>query len=217
MIKDDKPTLEDLLNKRDYYLDKVVTQADIHPEDSEILTHEGNASLFDFMKMIQSIVRKTMYDIQAEFIPEEGFVPIVDAEHNIEHPIITYSVIQRIPQSEYKPRIRQFVNENTDDEEEARSGYVAGQKFESIVQFNVFTSVYGNSDEVMERFEEMIYSYTYFFKKNGVGEIIFSKQLTDSNLDSYRQTMSIRSLRYLVVTEKLYQAFRNKITETNIV
>jgi hypothetical protein len=131
-------------------------------------------------------------------------------------PVITYQVLKRRAKKEIKPRLREMVNELTDDENSRRTVEIWGQKFECQVQFNVFASVYSEAEQVMEHFEETIIKHTGFFKKNGVAELFFEEHITDSHFDTLRESLSIRSLIYYVEIEKLTVMFKEKINEIEL-
>lgn len=212
--KDQKRKEVDLPARKDIdpndFLNQPVTE---HPEDKKILKAERNASLFDLVKMIEKLVKLTMNDLKVEFVPDEDKIPVKTPEVNIDHPYITYKVIERAPKNEFKPRVREHIEEKSHDKNEARFGQVYGQKFASIIQFDIFASVYATAEEVMERFEELLFIYAGYLKKNGISEIYFKQQHTDSSYDIYRQQVSIRSIRYYVETEKVIVVFRDKIQE----
>lgn len=212
--KDFKREQVDLPARKDIDVKDILSQPPSeHPEDKKILKAEKNASLFDFIKMVEKLVKITMNDLKAEFIPDEDKTPVVTPEINIDHPYITYKIIERVPKQEIKPRVREHIEEKSHDKDEARFGQVYGQKFSSIIQFDIFASVYATAEEVMERFEELLFIYAGYLKKNGVSEIYFKQQHTDSSYDIYRQQISIRSIRYYVETEKVIVVFRDKIQE----
>lgn len=179
--------------------------------DSQIQTATANASLFDFIKMVEKLTLLTLKDLEVEFIPDENKNIVENADIKLDHPVITYKVIFRKPKTELKPRIRQTIREKAEDADEERVGEVYGQKFDCIIQFNVFASVYDVAEQVMERFEEMIFVYTGWMKNQGVAELLFDQQLTDENYDLFRQTISVRNLRYKVEVEKLHVIFTDKI------
>ena len=124
--------------------------------------------------------------------------------------MITYKLIERKPKGELKPRFREDFKD-TDLDGNVRIGEIWGQKFKCHVQFNIFASVYTTAEQVMERLEEAITTYAGYFKKNGVGEIIFDSQLTDCDFEVARQTLSVRNLRYYVEVEKLTVIMRESI------
>lgn len=212
--RDSKREEVDIFNQKTVDPDKFLNQsATEHPEDKKILKAEKNASLFDLVKMIEKLVKLTMNDLKVEFVPDEDKVPVKTPEINIDHPYITYKIIERVPKNEFKPRVREHIEEKSHDKNEARFGQIYGQKFASIIQFDIFASVYATAEEVMERFEELLFIYAGYLKKNGISEIYFKQQHTDSSYDIYRQQISIRSIRYYVETEKVIVVFRDKIQE----
>lgn len=204
MMADDN--LEYLLQQRD----KAFVGEGIMTSEKVIQTAEKSSNLFDFIKMVSFIVTKSLVDLDVEFVPDEGRPILLDQNKTINHPYITYKVMNRAPKGELKPRERQSVIENIDSEEK-RVGAIWGQKFECLVQFNVFASEYSLAEQVMERFEEMMLTYTGFFKKNGVGELLFKRQYTDESYTAFRQTLSIRNLQYYVEIEKLNVIFKETI------
>lgn len=170
--------------------------------DSKQLKADKSASLFDFIKMIDRIVSITMKDLKVKFIPDEGKVIHLSNDQPLDTPMITYKLISRKPKGELKPRFRESFVEDKDDRE-SRFGEIYGQKFECELQFNIFASVYEVAEQVMERFEDMMITYAGYFKKNGVGELLFKQQCTDEAFSKMRQTLSIRNLSYYVEVEKL--------------
>lgn len=208
-------TFEEMLQRREDYessRNKLnITAA--NPNKNRQKSNKG-ASLYDFIKMLDNLLELTMP--QVKFIPDEGKVMSLDAMTNFDRPVITYQVINRKPKKEIKPRVRELVEEITDDKNSQRIGEIWGQKFECLVQFNVFASVYSEAEQVMEHFEETIIKHTGFFKKNGVAELIFKEHVTDSHFDTLRESLSIRSLIYYVEIEKLTVMFKEKINEIEL-
>lgn len=224
--------LEDLLKDRELRIKKVdmqkrppETATDVksiiettiaETKDRKRLKSETNASLFDLMVMIEKLVKITMKDLNVEFVPDEGKVIVYHSDIVLDHPLITYKLIERVPSHELKPRHREDIVEESLDKNDGRIGQVFGQKFTNKVQFDIYASVYVTAEQVMERFEELLFAYAGYFKKKGISEIIFRKQLTDCDLDIYRQTISVRSLQYDIETEKLITRFRETIQEIEV-
>lgn len=214
LSKDKKREEVDLPARRETSAEEIIKIAEAeHPEDKYILTAEANASIFDLIKMIDKLVKITMKDLDVQFVPDEDKIPVTTPDIQLNTPYITYKVIERVPKGELKPRVRQQIEEKSHDVDEARVGQVFGQKFSSIIQFDIFSSVYATAEQVMERFEELLFVYAGYFKRKGVSEIYFKKQFTDSSYDIYRQQISVRSIQYYVETEKLIVVFRDKIQE----
>ena len=177
---------------------------------SEKLKSDKSATLFDFIKMIDKLVTLTMKDLNVKFIPDEGKHIFMSSDNKLDNPTITYKINSRKPKNELKPRVREQIAENINGKID-RLGEVYGQKFKCIVQFNIFASVYETAELVMEIFEELMIKYAGFFKKNGVGEIIFDNQFTDNAYDSMRQTLSVRNITYYVEIEKLTVIMKESI------
>lgn len=181
-----------------------------------------NATLDDFIEMVGKVV--TVYDGNAEgknynidFQFDEGIRIKTDPEMPINNPYITYKVIERVPDKELKPRERESIYlEDTGNKNDMRPARIYGQKFKCIVQFDIIASEYKQASEVMNIFEDIIFSYTHYFKKNGVGEILFKKHYTDSTYDIYRDTVSVRSLQYYIEIEKQFVMFDDIIENVNV-
>ena len=180
-------------------------------QDIEAQKAQKSASLSDFMEMISMLVSKTMKKKGVVFKPDEGARLQVDQVNKVDNPYIFYEVIDRTPKKELKPREREEIIEVTDDKNGRRQGIIYGQKFECTVQFNFLACDYTSVNTVMNDFEDLIFNYSAYFKKNGVAEILFKRHFTDKNLDIYRQTLSVRSLQYYVEIEKLFAAFETEI------
>jgi len=178
----------------------------ITPRETPRLQSKIGATLPDFIEMVAKIVSKAAKERNVIFEPDEGARPQVDQHLSLNEPHIYYEVLSRVPCMELKPRERQEILD-TDDKGVSRKGRVWGQRFECHVQFNILAGDYKTADKVMELFEDLIFNFTSYFKKNGVAEILFEGQATDHNLDAYRQALSVRSLQYCVWVEKLHAAF----------
>jgi hypothetical protein len=204
--------LEILLNRQKTVRESMVDKT--WQTQPKIITAEKSADLFDFIKMVNKLVDIIMKDDKVEFIPDEGTTKFVaDASKSIEHPYITYEVVNRVPKGELKPRVRQEIEEKDTDPNDTRPGEIYGQKFECLIQFNVWAGAYANAQELMEKFEDMMIMYAGFFKRNGVAELMFKRQFTDNKFEVFRQTFSIRNIQYYVEIEKLTVIFREKIKE----
>lgn len=205
---------EELLKKREDIIEKR-KDISVIQKDGKTIQQKADkaATLFDFIKMVDKLVTLTMPKIK--FLPDEGKILDLDMMTNFDEPLITYKVISRKPKSELKPRVRETITEKVSDGD-SRVGEIYGQKFECLIQFNVIASVYSEAEEVMEKFEELITTYTGFFKKNGVAELLFREHLTDDFYSKLRETLSVRNLTYYVEIEKLTVIFKEKIKEIEI-
>lgn len=173
---------------------------------------DKGCSCFDFIKMVQKITQLDLERYHIDFSSDRFKYKVTDPQIELENPIITYQTISRIPMGEIKPRIRDVVN----DDDNHLAGNIYAQKFNCTVQFNIFASVYGLAEEVMNNFENMMIRYAGYFKKNGVAELLFKEELSDSNYDLFRQVISVRNIRYIVHIEHLYTDIGRIIDDVTI-
>jgi hypothetical protein len=119
-------------------------------------------------------------------------------------PCITYKLISKVPgligkdTREIKPRLR---HSYTDDEGHVVN--VLGQRFDILVQFDIWGHNDEEADQYELRFEQMMLQYMGFLIQNGVVGAYFDSQLADRDAQALRVDLSCRSLRYLVQLEQL--------------
>ncbi len=174
------------------------------------------ADLDDLADMLAKLVSKSMRKSKVEFSPNEGARPLTDASTKIESPRIYFSIIDSAPKNELKPRVREEINELTEDKLNRRMGTIYGKRYVNIVQFDIFAADYTEANAVMKNFEELIFNYSSYLKENGIAEIYLQKRFTDRNLDAYRQHFSVRSLQYYVETEKLFARFGEVVESVSV-
>lgn len=173
---------------------------------------DKNATLDDFIAMVNKIVTKTMRDVT--FKQDEGTRITVDPELKLDKPCITHEVVDRTPLLEIKPRERESFTELDDKgNPTGRFGTVYGQIHKCVIQFNIFAAEYSTANAVMNDFESRMFSYTHFFKKNGVRELYFKRHFTDYNYNIFRQSLSVRNLTYYVELEKLNVVYDGEILD----
>lgn len=196
---------------------KIIERAQSHNYSDTPLKAEKNATMLDFVEMVAKVITRTEKEYDVTFLMDEGKRLALDPNEKVNNVFITYEVLERVPTKEIKPREREsFIDEVTFSQSESRQGRVYGQKFIAKIQFNIIASEYKAAERVMNIFEDLIFSYKHYFKKNGVAEILFEKQLTDKNYDIYRQNMSVRNLRYEVHLEKLHVIFDTEFDNVSI-
>lgn len=203
-------TLEELLLRKKAEAISDPGIASISTEKADRLRSDQGATVDSFIEMISMLVGKTMRKENVEFVPDEGARLSVDQCKEIDHPYILFDVIERRLMQELKPRVRELVGVEPPLDKDGRPGAIFGQKFTCIIQFDVFACDYKTANKVMNDFERLIFKFTSYFKKNGVSEVLFQRQMTDRNLDIYRQSASIRSLQYRVDFETLFVLFASE-------
>lgn len=205
--------LEELLNERDsLLLKKENSNKECDPFTAkQMLRADKGASLSDFISMVGLIVEYVMDDMNITFIPDENKKNFIEPDVPFNHAYITYKVLSRKTKNEYKPIVREEIIEDCDGQ--ARPGLVKGIRFECKIQFNIFASEYKLANKVMDTFEELMISYAGHLKKQGVVDLFFTDQHTDSEYNTFRETMSVRNLEYYVEIEKLMVIFNEKIKD----
>lgn len=206
---------DDLFNRLMDKNDKIKNYIEQPSKQVAPLKAKKNATLDDFIGMVAKVSGKALSQYNVEFIPDEGAI-LKDPQKKVEHPYILYQVISRVPKLELKPRQMENIIEKIDDKGNRRLGRNWTSRQTCIVQFNIIASDYEMANKVMSIFEEMMFSYSGYFKINGVSEILFKKYFTDVNLDSYRQWLSVRSIQYEVEIEKLITIFDTTIEDIEV-
>jgi hypothetical protein len=179
------------------------------------LTSEGSADIDSFIEMLSRICTKVMKKMGVEFCPDEGARLKIDQIKSVDHPYILFKILDSSPVKELKPRIREeYVAKDTGndkDEEFLIPRDIWGQLFRYRIQFDIFADGYKQAVEVMKIFEDIVFSYIAYFKRQGVKDVRFLRRTTDSNLDIFRQKCSVRSLQYDVDIEKLFTRYETTI------
>jgi len=202
---------EELLSHHEKLTRKPIPKKDF----SKPLKATKNATLEDFISMLAEVCSKAMKPWNAELNPNEGAV-LKDDDKTLDHPVILYEVVNRVPKLELKPRQLEEITEQIDPDQQIRHGRTWSQRFSCVIQFNVVASDYATANAVMTTLEDTIFTYTGYFKSKGVAELVFKRHYTDKTYDRYRQWLSVRSLQYDIEIEKLTTVFDTTIEEISI-
>lgn len=212
--------LEQLIRGRDYLdktteeYDKNNSQENLFKNGSTMLRANKSANFDDFIEMVNRIIKKVLGKYKVDFSPDEGARVKVPSTETLDNPHIQFTIVERVPRSDsIKPRPRDYFEETNPNGTKGRKGIVYGQIFDYKIQFDILASDYKTANQVMILFEDAMFNYTAYIKKNGVNEIIFLKQFTDSNLDVYRNTVSVRSLQYRVSIERNRLIYDSELVE----
>lgn len=177
-------------------------------------TYEKTCSYEEFIIMLQKIVSSTLLD--CKLIPEDETFNELFPNKKLDQSVISFKVVRRTPYKELKPTMRHEVLEEATKANEERIGTLYGQRMEYILQFNVFCSGYAKSESVMNNFEEAIFNYTSYLKKNGVIECLFKQQITDSDYEHFRKMCSVRHLQYEIILEKQWIDFESVLDTVQV-
>lgn len=207
--------LEDLLQTR-YEKNRVTNfypAGDVRASVTPLSTAAKNATVEDFISMVTKLSNKALKSLNVEFYPDEG-ATIADPEKKLEKTAILYRVIERKPKNELKMRHSENIEEVVDEKNnKKRLGQIWSQRQDCIIQFDIVASDYATANKVMNSFEDMIFQYSGYFKKNGVAELYFKKYFTDTSIDRYRQYLSVRSIQYFIEIEKQTAVFNSTLEE----
>lgn len=137
--------------------------------------------------------------------------------------VIGYSLeLKKSHSIEPKPRMRQNVMSN--------SVTIYGQKFQNIIGFTVMSQanlLQGDNaqttrddldtailcDQIIDAFEDFMLEYTPILKAAGASELIYSRRLSDSEVNRDNKNIHKRTVTYMLTTEKTF-AIRNERIES---
>lgn len=179
--------------------------------NNKIQKAKKNANLSDLFDMISKLVSMTLEEeFNVKFIPDEHSANLINPNEETHENYITFKVKSRKPRSELKPRHREEIIDKEPGKD--RKGIIYGQLFDCYVLFTVYSYDYKIADIIMDKFEDMIFSYKGYIKDNGIAEMLFKEQLEDDTETIVKeQKFSNRRLLYYVEIEKLTVIFRETI------
>ena len=140
---------ERLLRLKNASFENAVNSLEKEPEPVRTRA-DANASVDDFIVMLARIVSKVMKKQKVEFKPDEGAPLKVDQSEDIDHPYITFRIIECDKTQEIKPRIREsgyLESSGKAGDYTRRQGDIFGQLFHLIVQFDIFADSYTTANE----------------------------------------------------------------------
>lgn len=171
---------------------------------------EANISFYEFIEKLGLIVENECEKDRVRFVPDsEVYKNIEDPEYSVKNPLITFKVISRTipPKSNYKPMLREELVINNSGAE------INSMRFDTEVQFNIFASTYKKANELMEKFEYIMYAYSSFLKGQGVVEYHFLRQENDAEYNLFREKANILSIIYYVQTERQMVIAKQKVQD----
>lgn len=133
-----------------------------------------------------------------------------------QYPVVVYRLTDRRPAegiAEKRPRHRDtVVDPNSPD----RYVLLMGQVFDYFVQFDVMAKSNDEADDLLDKFENFILTYTPFFKESGVNQIWFERQLPDDVITAWRDPVFVRSLVYRLRMEKIVPVVVGQLNQVSI-
>lgn len=162
-----------------------------------------SASLGDFFSAIDRILKISWGENWGKFT--KAYPSFSDA-NELNTPIITYRLVQKTPgvvgaHKEIKPRVRAQYKVGDSDSEEVIT--VFGQRFDCIVQFEVWASNDSVVSDYADEFEDFMLTYTGILKEMGIIEVIYLGTTDEPSPNAWRVDLQSRSIKYHVVIDKL--------------
>jgi len=166
------------------------------------LQASGNLSYLEFIAVVKALWENAYPDIKLQ--------PTSGGQYS-EYPTIVYGLeIRKTHSNEPKPRTRNTQN--------IKDVMVFGQRFQNVVSFTIITKADGAiaenelekrysgaivADNLAEIFEDFMLEHTPVFKRLGAAELVYSRRLSDSDINRDSTDVVKRSITYMLTTEKL--------------
>lgn len=170
----------------------------------------GNLTYLEFIAVVKALWENAYPDIK--IYPTDG-------GQYAEYPSIVYGLeIRKTHSTEPKPRTR-----NTQNYQDIM---VFGQRFQNVVSFTIMTKAnqatasnelekrYSGAqvaDNLAEIFEDFMLEHTPVFKRLGASEFVYSRRLSDSEINRDSTDIVKRTITYMLTTEKLIATNVEKI------
>jgi len=120
---------------------------------------------------------------------------------NIKPPIIAYDVIRREPNKDFSPNGPRHVLKYTNPDRPGEIIEHWKQRFDCIVRFEIWANTNKECRMWGRRFEELMLTYTGFFKQMGIQFVSFRGDGIDATSSPRRQGLVSKVLRYYILEE----------------
>lgn len=169
------------------------------------LQSEKSCNFIEFTDMMHRLLKAAWGDDWGSFF--EAFPNGRDPER-VKLPVITYRILQKLPGTvgsttrEVKPRFRRAFDMASPVEGGPEVMNIYSQVFDYQVMFEIWHENNTKADELAERFEEFMMTYTGYMMSQGVGQILFEEMTGDDGSYQLRDKAVRRNYRYRVRLEK---------------
>lgn len=166
------------------------------------LQASGNLTYLEFIAVVKALWENAYPDIKV--------VPTSNGQY-AEYPVIVYGLeIRKTHSAEPKPRTRNTQHQN--------DIMVFGQRFQNVVSFTIMTKADAGTssselekrysgaqvaDNLAEIFEDFMLEHTPVFKRLGAAEFVYSRRLSDAEINRPNVDVIKRTITYMLTTEKL--------------
>lgn len=163
------------------------------------LRAKGSLDLDGFFDRIEQLLKHAWGEDWGTFSEAETNEEIPES---VKLPLITYELIQRVPSLSRSGHKEIPLDSQPDPEDPRYRIDVWTRWFECEVEFKVFHKSRRAAREVAENFELLLDTWRGYFKDLGVTEFVFQSEVRPEVRQENRQTLAIRTLRYLVIYER---------------
>lgn len=177
--------------------------------------YSGTLTYLQFINLV-----KKLWEESYPSIPIIPLGPGTDTFSVHDYAIVYALELRKSHTIEPKPRMRQNVSNN--------NYTIYGQKFQNIVSFSVMTKigvVEGNdptklnddtfksqiADQIIEAFEDFMLEYTPILKAAGASELVYSRRLSDSEINREDKDVLKKTVTYMLTTEKTFAIKNDRI------
>jgi hypothetical protein len=166
------------------------------------LQASGNLTYLEFISVVKALWENAYPDIKLH--------PTAGGQY-AEYPVIVYGLeLKKAHTVEPKPRSRNTQAYN--------NIMVFGQRFQNVVSFTIMTKAdqatsrtdlekrYSGAmvaDNLAEIFEDFMLEHTPVFKRLGAAELVYSRRLSDAEINRDNTDVIKRTITYMLTTEKL--------------
>lgn len=135
----------------------------------------------------------------------EAFAKVEDIE-NTPGNVITYDLMARVVAegTSPKPKHMYSVKEVVNGEYTGDTFEISLMQFDTVIEFNIWGKDSLQAKNLSLRFENLMNSFIWYFKKIGVSEIVFLKEQPGALSDKYYDDKPMRSLMYNIRLNKYY-------------
>lgn len=167
-----------------------------HPENRNFA--KRGCDIEGFFDIVKTLTQNAWGDEWGLLCDDE---PTNTTPEKVKLPMIVYDVTHRKLNQDRSPNGRRLMLQYADP---TRPGEIVDhykQWFDCTVKFEVFAATNKECRDIAQKLEDLITTYTGFFKEMGVFNIVFKSQDADETSSRLQQNFVSRMLRYEIIIE----------------
>lgn len=166
----------------------------------------------DFRDLLNQLVEEKL---DAKFI---AAYPTDEDFNNINEPIIAYRYLKRPYETEKgfkerKPRYRKILLSEEHNLPIEESLEVYGQKFEYEIDFEIYARNNFVMEELLEKFENLIFNYMPYFVRHGVEQLIFVQSSKEEKVEEPDLNLLKKTVTYQMILDSIVGVRRKDINK----